>query len=136
MLHQFQIILNFLYVCQSVSWLTLLLKLNKYQAIRRKYLSEYFWRYSQNIGTLVPINYKFLVCLSVCQLAYFITEIRQIQGYIQFCMRYLSENFLRHFWDVCTLVPNNLNFLYVCRSVSWLSSLLKLCQCGDISSSR
>ena len=29
--HQFQIILNFLYACPSISWLTLLLKLDKYK---------------------------------------------------------------------------------------------------------
>ena len=33
LLHHFQIILNFLYVCQSVSWLTSLLKLDKYRDI-------------------------------------------------------------------------------------------------------
>ena len=33
LLHHFQIILNFLYVCQSVSWLTSLLKLDKYRHI-------------------------------------------------------------------------------------------------------
>ena len=31
--HLFQIILNFMYVCQSVSWLTSLLKLYKYRDI-------------------------------------------------------------------------------------------------------
>ena len=33
LVHQFQIIPNFLYVCQSVSWLTHLLKLDKYKDI-------------------------------------------------------------------------------------------------------
>ena len=36
--HLFQIILNFLYVCQSVSWLTSLLKLDKY-----KHISDSEW---------------------------------------------------------------------------------------------
>ena len=33
LLHHFQRILNFLYGCQSVSWLTFLLKLDKYRDI-------------------------------------------------------------------------------------------------------
>ena len=85
-----------------------------------RYLSEIFWRHSQDVCSLVPNNYKFLVCLSVCQLAYFLTEIRQIQGYLKFWMRYLSEIFWRHFWDVGTLFPNNQKFL-LCLSVHQLA---------------
>ena len=40
-------------------------------------------------------------------------------------MRYLSEFFWRHSWDVGTLFRNNFEFL-VCQSLSWLTSLLKL----------
>ena len=77
----------------------------------------FFWRHSWDVGTLVPNNSEFFVCLSVCYLAHFLTEITQILGYLQFWMRYLSENFWRHSWDVNTLVPNNskcLVCLWVC----------------------
>merc|ERR1712239_93530 len=82
-----------------------------------RYCSEIFWRHSWDVGTLVPNNSDFFVSLSVCYLAHFLTEITQMLGYLQFWMRYLSENFWRHSWDVNTLVPNNSKFL-VCLSVS------------------
>ena len=94
--HYFQIITNMLYVCQSVSWPTSFLKLYKYRDI-----SISWWNLFQ----------IFFVCLSVCYLAHFLTEIRQIWGYILFLMRYLSEIFWRHSWDVCTLFKNNYKFL-------------------------
>merc|ERR1711954_485153 len=86
-------------------------------------LSENFWRHYWDVGTLVPNNSDFFVCLSVCYLAYFLTEIIQILGYLQFWTRYLSEIFLRHSWDVFTLVPNNFNF-FVCLSVCYLAYFL------------
>ena len=49
-------------------------------------------------------------------MAYFLTEITQILGYLQFWIRYLSEIFWRHSWDVGTLVQNNSEF-FVCLSV-------------------
>ena len=51
-------------------------------------------------------------------------------------MRYFFETFWRHSLDVCTPFPNNCNFLHVCQSVSWLTSLLKLDKYRDISNSR
>ena len=42
------------------------------------YLSEIFWRYSHDGCTPVPRHYKFLVCLSLCFLAYNLIEIRPI----------------------------------------------------------
>ena len=42
-------------------------------------------------------------------------------------------NLWRHFWDICTLFSSNYKFLYVCQSVSWLTSLPKLCQYRNIS---
>ena len=55
------------------------------------YFSEISQRHYCDVGTLFPNNSEFLVCLSFCQLAYFLTEIRQIQGYLKFWMRYLSD---------------------------------------------
>merc|ERR1712082_79327 len=47
----------------------------------------------------------------------------------------LNETFWRHYLGVCTLFQIDLTFLYVCQSVSWLTSLVKLDKCRDISSS-
>ena len=70
--HLFQIILNFLYICQSVSWLTSLLKLDKYGDISSSEwdLSEIFWRHSRDIGTLALNNSEFFVSLLVALLPY------------------------------------------------------------------
>jgi len=83
---------------------------------------------------------NFLYVLSVCWLPYFLTENRQIWGYLLFFMRFLSEFFWRHSWGVWTLVTNIIikiqgepNFLYVCQSVSWLTYLLKWGQYRNIS---
>ena len=81
------------------------------------------------------------VSLLVC---YFPTEIRHIWGYLHFWMIYLSETFLRHPWDIGSLVftlrglayiltfeflwlvltLKPLNLLFVCQSVS--QSLISL----------
>ena len=94
-----------------------------------------FWRHSCDVSTLVQNNSEFFVCLSVRYLAHFLPEITQILGYLQIWIRYLSEIFWRHSWDVCTLVSNNSEFLYVCQSVCWLTLLLKFDKYRDISSS-
>ena len=91
-----------------------------------RYLSEIFWRHSWGLGTLFPNNSEFLVCFSVCLFAYFYTEIIQMQGYLQFWMRYFSETFSTQSWDAGTGFPNNSEFLYVSQSVCLLTSLPKL----------
>ena len=110
-------------VHQLAYFLTEIRLLQGYLQFWMRYLSEIFWTHSWDVCTPVPNNYKFLVCLSVRQLAYFLTEIRQIQGYLKFWMIYLSEIFCRHSWDVCALVPNNYKFL-VCLSVCQLAYFL------------
>ena len=65
----FQLVLNFLYVCQSVGLLTSLLILDKYRDISCSgwdIFLKFFWRHSWDVGTLVPNDSEFLVCLSVC----------------------------------------------------------------------
>ena len=94
-----------------------------YLQFQMRYLSEIFWRHSQDVSTLVPNNSEFLLCLSVRLLAYFLPEIRLIQGNLKFWMRYLSEIFWRLSWNVCTLHPNNFEFL-VCLSVFQLAYYL------------
>ena len=88
-----------------------------------RYLSEIFWRHSWDVCKLVPNNSGIHVCLSVCQLAYFLTETIQIWGYLQFWKRFLSEIFQRHSQDESTLVLNNSEFL-VCLSFCQLPYFL------------
>ena len=100
-----------------------------------RYLSEIFWTLSWSVCILHPNNSEFLIWPSFCQLAYFLTEIMSIQGYLQLWIKYISEFFgyiPRIFLDYFQIIPN---FLYVCQSSSWLTSLLKLGSYRDISSS-
>ena len=98
-------------VCQLAYFLSEIRHLQRYLLFWMKYLSEIFWGHSWDVGSLVPNNTEIVVCLSVCQLAYFLTEIRQIKGYLQFWMKYLSEIFWRHFWYVGRPIPNNSEIL-------------------------
>ena len=45
-------------------------------------------------------------------------EIQQIEGYIQFWMRYLSQFVWTHSWDVGILFPNNSEFLALNSNVA------------------
>ena len=67
-----------------------------YLQLWMRYISEVFWRHSWDGCSLFPNNNNVFVCLSVCYLAYFGTEYRQIQRYLLSRMRYLSEIVLRH----------------------------------------
>ena len=106
-------------VCQLAYFLTEIRQMQGYLLFWMRHLSENSWRHSWDVFTLFPNTFKFLVCLSVCYLAYSLTDIRQKQGYLLFWMRYLSENCWRHSWDVFTLFPNNYNF-FLCLSVCYL----------------
>ena len=94
-----------------------------------------FWRLSWDISGLFPIFFKFPVCLSVCQLAYFLAEIIPIYGHLLFWWVI--------FWTFLVQIPEMLvhyfqiilNFLYVCQSVSLITSFLKLDKYKYISSS-
>ena len=127
LLHHFQIILNFLYVCQSVSWLTSSLKLHKSSDIS----SSGWYIFLKFFGDIpmIFLNYfqiiPFFVCVSVCQLAYLLTESGLTEEYVQFWMIYISEIFRRHSLDVLTLFSNNLK-LFVCLTVCYLAYFLTI----------
>ena len=131
--HQFLIILNFLYVCQSVSWLTFLLKLHKYWDISSSG-QDFFLKFVGNIPCMFlqhyPIITNFLyVCQSVSWLTSWLKLYRD-RNIFRSCMSislYLGMSV--HYFLII------LSFLYVCQSVSWLTSLLILGKYGDISSS-
>ena len=75
---------------------------------------------------LFQIILNFCMSVSLLDGLFFFTEITQILGYLQFWIRYLSEISRRHSWDFDTQFPNKSDFLYVCQSVGWLTSILKL----------
>ena len=79
LVHYLNMILNFIYSCQSVCLLTSLPKLDKgiYPVLDEIFFWK-FWRCSWDVGTLLPHNSEFLVCLSVCLFAYFFTQTTQI----------------------------------------------------------
>ena len=102
--YKLQSILHFLYVYLSVCW-------NKGICPVLHCISFWiFCSHSFDVCTIDPINSQFLICLSVCYLDDFFTEL----GYVHLYMKYFLN-----FFQI------NPNFLYVCQSLSQLTSLLK-----------
>ena len=99
--HYFQIITNFLFVCQSFSLLTSLLKFGNIgiSPVLDEIFCRFFFRHSGDVFKLFPKNLTYLVCLSVLYLAYFRTVIRPIQVYIleEISLRIFLETFLGYF---------------------------------------
>ena len=147
LVHLFQIILNFLCVCQSVSWLTSLLKLDKCRDTSSSGWDIFLKFFGDIPGTLV--HYFPILLNSVSWL----TSLLKLDKYRDI-LRSGWDIFLifwRYSWDVGTLATNHsesyvclfvclsvyfltknrkrdiiLNFLYVCQSVCLLTSLPKL----------
>ena len=129
---------KFLYVCQSVGWLTSLLELDKYRDI-----SSSGWvislKYFGGIpGIFVHLFQMILNFLYVCQFVSWLTSLLKLDK---------SRDISCSGWDVVLKFLGDIpgmfihyfqiiiNFVYVCQSVSWLTSLLKLDKYRDISSS-
>ena len=137
-LHNFSIIKNCLYVCQSVRWLTSLLKLDKYRHISGPEWDIFLNFFGDIPWMLLHHFQKILNFLYVCQSVSWLTSLLKLDKY-----RDISGPewaiFLKFFGDIPRMVLHHfqiiLNFLCVCQSVSWLTSLLKLDKCRDISSS-
>ena len=137
-IHYFQIIINFVYVCQSVSWLTSLLKLDKYRDI-----SCSWWNIFLNFFGHIPEMFVHLFWilrnfLYVCQSISWLTNLLKLGQYGDIsCPGW--DIFLKYFGDISGIFWQyfqiNANCLYVCQSVSWLTSLEILNKCRDISCS-
>ena len=76
------------------------------------YPSEIFWWHSQDISELFSNYSLFLVSLSVCLLAYFLTEIISIVVYLQFWMRYQSEFLETFFGYLCLSVSLSVSYIF------------------------
>ena len=125
-LNPFPIITNFLYVCQYVSWLAFLLKLDKYRDISC----------SGDIPEMFVIFFQILKkFLYVCQSVSWLTSLLKLDKYRDISCSWwniflnffghIPEMFVHLFWILR-------NFLYVCQSISWLTCLLKYGQYRDI----
>ena len=130
-LHHFPIIKNYLYVCQSVCWLTSLLKLDKYRDISYSgwdILLNFFWDIP---GMLVHYFQIIMNFQYVCQSVSWLTSLLKLDK-----CRYIScsgwDIFLNFFWDIPGMFvhyfPITSNFLFVCQSFLWLTSVLSLGQ--------
>ena len=116
--------MNFLYVCQSVSWLSFLLKLCQYKDSSSSG-TDIFLNIFRHIPWIVPESLKMIpksfIHLSVC---FFLTSLlKLIQGLLQFWMRFLSQHFVGISGMFLQSIKIIMIFLYVCQSVSWLDSL-------------
>ena len=129
LVHLFQIILNFLYVCQYVSWLTSLLKLDKLRDIFSSGWDIFLEFFEDIPETLVHWFQIILNFLYVCQSGSWHTSFMKSNEF-----RNISSSgwdiFLKFFGDIPGMLVHLfqiiLIFLYVCQSVIWLTFLLKL----------
>ena len=135
--HYFEMLTNFLYVCQSVSWLTYLLKIGQYRDIScsrwdifQKFLEDIPWMFLHYF----QINTN---CLYVCQSVRWLTSLLKLDK----CRRISFsgwDNFLIFFQIFlgCVCFQIITNFLCVCQAVSWPTSLMKIGHYRDISCHR
>ena len=127
--YYYQIILNFLYAYQYVSWLTSLQKLDKYRDIS----SSGWYIFLKNFGRIPKMLLYFFHVIVNFQYVY------QSISCITFLLlwynyRYISSSvwkiFLSFFKDILGMLVQKfkiiLSFFYVCQCVIWLTSLLKL----------
>ena len=127
-----------MYVCQSVSWLTLLLKLYKYRDISSSVWDIFLKIFGGIPGRFVHLFQLVVNFLYVCQSVSWLTLLLKLHKY-----RNISSSVWDIFLKIFGGIPGRfvhlfqlvVNFLYVCQSVIWLTSLLKLFKSRDISSS-
>ena len=120
---------TFLFVCQSVSWLTSLLKLYKYRDISSTGWYIFLNFFGDSSGMFAGRFQIILTFLYVCQSVSWLPSLPKICQYRIYPVLYeisfwnLLETFLGC-WKIIQIISN---FLYICQSISWLTSLLRLC---------
>ena len=134
LLHNFQIIMNFLCACQSVSWLTSLLKSDNYKDISSSGWDIVLIFLETFLGYFWTVSKSFVISLmSVSLIIGLFTHWNKANIGILSALDEISFWFFwTHSWDVVTLLQNKSEYLFVCQSVSWLTSLLKLDKYKDI----
>ena len=136
LVHLFQIILNFLYVCQSLSWPTSLLKLYKYRIISSSGRDIFLKFFGDIPGMLVHYFQIILNLMFFCQSVCLLTSLPKLDKGIYPDLDDVSFwIFLRHSWTLVHLSQIILNFLYICQPGSWHTSLMKSDKYRNISSS-
>merc|ERR1711954_441289 len=138
LVHLFQMILNFMYVCQSVSWLTSLLNLYKYRDISSSG-RDIFLKFAGDIPRMnlhyfqIILNFLY-VCQSVSWLIFLLKldKYRDISSSVRDIFPKFFGGIPRRFVHFFQII---MNFLYVCQSVSWLTSLLIIYKYSNISTS-
>ena len=129
-------ILNFFYICESVSLLTFLLKFNKYRDILVSGWYIFLISFGDIPRMFVHKLKIFLNFLYVCQSVSWFTFLLKFNKYRDIsCSGW--DICLKFFGDILEMFVHffQINFLYVCKSISWLTYLLILSQYRDISCS-
>ena len=120
LIHYFQIILNFLYVCQSISWLTFLLKLDKYRDISSSVWYIFLKFFGGISGMFLHLFQIMLNFMYVCQSVSLPTSLLILDKYKDIFLQFVGDiSWMLVHWFIIIL-----NFMYVCQSVWWLTSLL------------
>ena len=89
------------------------------------------------LGMLVHLLQMILIFTFVCRSVCLLTSLPELDRGISPVLDEISYwIFWRHSWHVGTFVPNNSDFLFVCQSGSWHTSLPISNRFRDISSSR
>ena len=119
---------NCLHVSQSVSWLTSLLKLDKYRDISGPEWDIFLKFFGDIPGMLLHHFQIILNFLYVSQSVLWLTSLPKLDKYSDiFCSWWYI--FLKFFGDISGIFVHHFqiisNFLYVCQSVNCLTSLLK-----------
>ena len=127
-----------MFVSQSVSWLTSLLKLGYYGDISSSGWDIFLKFFGDNPMIFLDFFQIIPNFLYVCQSASWLTSLLKLGS----CRDNSSSGwdiFLIFFGDIPRIFLNYFqiipNFLYVCQPASWLTSLLKLGSYRDISRS-
>ena len=123
---------------QSVNWLTSLLKLDKYRDISCSGWCI-FLKYFGHIPEMFLHYFQMLkIFLYVCQSVTLLTSLQKLGQYRDISW-FGGDIFLKFFWGIPGMFVHTLPiitiFFYVCESVSWLISLLKINKYRDFSSS-
>ena len=127
------------YICQSVSWLTLSLKLDIYRDISSSVWNIFLKFFGGIPGMFVHFFQIVTYFLYICQSINWLTSLLKL-GYYRDISSSGWDIFLKLFGDIPWILVHCfqiiVNFLYVCQSVNWLTSLLILDKYRDISSSK